>query len=109
MINYVQPGDTLTMIAPSGGVSSGDPVLLGKIFGIAQVDALVGESFPLVTKGVFTIAKEAPLVITAGAYLYWDASESVLTTTSTDNTLVAKCVVAAASADTTVIARILDV
>jgi len=33
--NYIQPGQTITIAAPTGGVLSGDGVLIGTLFGIA--------------------------------------------------------------------------
>ena len=40
--NYIQPGHTITVAAPTGGVLSGDGVLIGTLFGIAQYDAVEG-------------------------------------------------------------------
>lgn len=48
------------------------------------------------------------LAIAAGADCYWDATNQVATTTSTDNTLIGKCVLAAADADATVRIRIMQ-
>ena len=42
MKNFVQPGNTVTLIAPSGGVKSGDPLLVGSLFGVCATDALEG-------------------------------------------------------------------
>jgi predicted RecA/RadA family phage recombinase len=39
---YIQPGRALTVIAPAGGVLSGQGVLIGTLFGIAQYDAVEG-------------------------------------------------------------------
>ncbi|KKL79884.1 hypothetical protein LCGC14_2010330, partial [marine sediment metagenome] len=33
--NFIQPGDTLTVTAPAGGVVSGGAVEIGKLFGVA--------------------------------------------------------------------------
>ncbi|MFZ1415230.1 MAG: DUF2190 family protein [Defluviicoccus sp.] len=46
MKTYVQPGHTLTITAPSGGVTSGHGVLIGTLFGIAQADAAEGTLSP---------------------------------------------------------------
>jgi predicted RecA/RadA family phage recombinase len=51
-------------------------------------------------QGIFP--KAAPQVQAAGALLYWDDAAKKLTTTSSGNTLCARVVVAALSADTTV-------
>ena len=36
------PGHTITVAAPTGGVLSGNGVLIGTLFGIAQYDAVEG-------------------------------------------------------------------
>lgn len=107
--NYKQAGDNLTLIAPSGGVVSGTAYLIGKIFGVAIIDAAATETFSMATKGVWTLPKAGSQAQTAGAYLYWDDTNKLLTTTASGNTLCAKCVVAAGSSDTTVVAKIIDV
>ena len=42
MKTYVAPGHSITVTAPSGGVTSGQGVLIGTLFGIAQYDAIEG-------------------------------------------------------------------
>ncbi len=103
MKNYLYSGDIVPVTA-AAALSSGDGVLVGKIFGVAQVDAASGEEVNIVTRGVFTLPKASTDTPTQGAQLYWDGSE--LTTTATGNTLVARAVVAAASGDETVDARL---
>lgn len=84
--NYVQPGKALTVTAPSGGVSSGDVVLLGKLLGIAAHDADGGDPVAIEVEGVFDVAKKSTDVVTVGAILYWDSANSEFTLTSTSNT-----------------------
>ena len=54
---FVQPGDTINLVAPSGGVTSGTPVLIGSLVVIPTVTALVGVSFAAHVIGVHTLAK----------------------------------------------------
>ncbi len=61
--NYIQPGKTLTVTAPTGGVASGDGVLIGQLFGVAQHDAAEAERAQLLTEGVLELAKATPLAI----------------------------------------------
>ena len=53
--NYIQPGRVVTVAAPTGGVSSGDGVLVGSLFGVAQHDAVESEDVELLTEDVVEI------------------------------------------------------
>ena len=108
MRNYVQPGDSLAFAVPyAGGVTSGQGVLVGALFGVAAVDGVQNAIIECQTKGVFDIAKEPALAITAGARLFWDNTNRRLTTTATGNFQVGLATVAALAADTTVRAVLL--
>jgi len=110
MRNYVQPGDSLALAVPyAGGVTSGQGVLVGALFGVAAVDGVQNAVIECQTKGVFDIAKEPTLAITAGARLFWDNTNRRLTTTATGNFQVGLATVAALAADTTVRAVLLRV
>lgn len=100
MKNFVQEGVTLTLTAPAA-VSSGDGVLVGVIFGVANHDAESGADVEVTTKGVYTLTKVTGTAFTQGAALYWDNGNSRLTTTASGNTLVGAAAVAAGSSDTT--------
>ena len=110
MRNYLQPGDSLALAVPyAGGVTSGQGVLVGAIFGVAAVDGVQNAVIECQTKGVFDIAKEPALAITAGARLFWDNTNRRLTTTVTGNFQVGIATLAALAADTTVRAVLLRV
>ena len=79
MKNFVQPGNVITAFAPSGGVSSGDPLLIGHLFGIAATSQIAGDDVELVVTGVFDIAKAA-VAVTAGDVAYFDATAGAVTT-----------------------------
>ena len=78
MKNFIQPGDTLTVTAPAGGVSSGDAVEIGKLFGVAAFDAAVGDPVEVTVAGVFELPKVSTDVIAVGDLLYWDAGQAAL-------------------------------
>lgn len=108
MRNYVQPGDSLALTVPyAGGVTSGQGVLVGALFGVAAVDGVQNAIIECQTKGVFDLAKEPALAITAGARLFWDNTNRRLTTTATGNYQVGVAALAALAADTTVRAVLL--
>lgn len=85
MKNYVQRGDTLTLTALDA-VSSGDVVVIGSIIGVAAGDAAEGEPVDVGTVGVFDLPKVSAEAIDEGDPVYWDADDSLVTGTATDNT-----------------------
>lgn len=99
--NYVQPGNTLTLTAPSGGVVSGTVYLIGTLLVVAQ--ATVAQTLPFEGKvtGVFTVPKTNAQAWTEGAKVYWDNTAKEFTTTSTSNTLAGVAAAAAANPSTT--------
>jgi predicted RecA/RadA family phage recombinase len=72
MKNYIQEGRMITVAAPVGGVTSGDGVVIGALFGVASKTAAAGETVTIVTEGVFDLPKLASAVIAAGAKVSWD-------------------------------------
>ena len=70
--NYVQPGTTVTMVAPSGGATAGVGILIGQLFGVALTTAVENASFEMAVEGVFTLAKKDELAIAAGDPVYWN-------------------------------------
>lgn len=94
MKNYVQPGDNITSTAPAD-IASGDGVLIGSLFGVANGAAATGEPVVIVTKGVFTLPKNTTTAITEGALIYWDDTNERVTTTASGNTLIGHAVSAA--------------
>ena len=87
MRNFVQRGETITATTPAGGIVSGDPILIGAMFGVAATSQAAGDPVELAVAGVFSLPKGAE-AITAGAALYFDATEGEVTTTATANHLV---------------------
>jgi len=104
MKNFIQSGTALTIPAPAA-VASGDVVVLGAIIGVAQTDAESGADVAIVTEGVFTLPKEAPLTIDAGDVVYFDTAAGEVDTTDTNHAL-GIAVADAASAATTVMVKL---
>lgn len=103
--NFIQPGDTITVPAPAA-VSSGDGVLVGKLFGIAQFDAASGADVEISTKGVYTLPKTSAQAWTVGALIYWDGSKTTTADASGANTLIGHAMAAAANPSDTGIVRL---
>lgn len=99
---YIQPGHTLTVAAPTGGVLSGSGVLIGTLFGIAQSDAAEGAEVEILTEGVVEIGKTSALQIDVGDRLFWDAGNKVVNKTATAQVCVGVAVSAAANPSGTV-------
>ena len=72
MKTFIQNGDVITVTAPAGGVTSGQGLLVGSLFGIATCDALSGESVEIATTGVFDLNKNSATVISQGDRVAWD-------------------------------------
>lgn len=87
MRNFIQPGKTLTVPAPYD-VKSGDPVMVGAIFGVASHDALAGQDLELARGGIYDLKKTASQAWTFGQKVYFDATNKVITSTATGNTMV---------------------
>lgn len=110
MKNYIQPGETLTVTAPSGGVVSGQPVLINSLFGVCATTQAEGAEVEIDTVGVFELAKVTTDVIAAGEKLYWDAGAAKLTKTagSGSKPLVGVAVTAAGNGATVIRIRLIQ-
>ncbi|MBB5691944.1 DUF2190 family protein [Roseomonas alkaliterrae] len=103
MRNFVQPGDSLAVAVPyAGGVTAGQGVLVGALFGVAAVDGAQNAVIEAATQGVFDLTKEPSLAITAGARVFWDNTNRRVTTTATGNFSIGIATAAALAADATV-------
>lgn len=67
--NYVQDGSAITLIAPTGGVKSGQVVVIEQLVVVALVDAAKDELFAARTDGVWSVPCTASLK--AGAKVSW--------------------------------------
>jgi len=85
MKNFVKPGHALDVVAPSGGLVSGQAVLIGSLFGVAAYSCAAGASAEIVTNGVFTLPKAASIAFSQGDKAYWDATAGDITSTVSSN------------------------
>lgn len=106
--NFVAPGDTVTITAPSGGVTVGIPVVLGQIFGVPAYSAASGVEAEIVTGGIWDLPKTnaASMSMAVGANVHWDATNSKCTVSATSNAKLGVVVVAASNTDATVRVRL---
>ncbi|MBF0400807.1 MAG: DUF2190 family protein, partial [Magnetococcales bacterium] len=51
MRNFIQPGDTVTVVAPVA-VNSGEGLLIGTLFGVAVATAAINTNVEMLTEGV---------------------------------------------------------
>lgn len=98
MKNFVQEGDRVVVAAPEAA-DSGEFLVVGQLFGVAEGSAESGGEVVLVRKGVFELPKEDGTAWVQGDQLYWDASAKVFTKTAGANAAIGKAFAAAASGD----------
>ncbi|HBQ31801.1 MAG TPA: hypothetical protein DD739_03645 [Ochrobactrum anthropi] len=96
MKNYIQPGDSITVPAPAD-VKSGDLVVVGDLFGVAQFSAASGDPVEIATKGVFELPKVSAQAWSVGAKVYYVAADKNISTTATGNTFIGHATEAAAN------------
>lgn len=108
MKNFVQPGDAIDFIAPTGGVVGGAGFLLGVLFGVVRHTAAQTVQSILDTRGVFTLPKAASITPAPGVALYWDDTAKNVTTTVGSNVKIGAHagLVAAGAADATLPVRL---
>ena len=97
MADYVQCGKVIEF-TPSSALSAGQPVLIGSsLLTIATQPIAANAAGSVATEGVWSIAKAtgSNTAISAGAVLYWDNANSVVTASSSGTV---RCGYAAASA-----------
>ena len=105
MKNYIQPGAIVGIIAPAGGATTGQPLLINALFGIATLNGDAGEPIELLTCGVVDLNKGIG-AIALGAKAYWKADDQTVVAAVTGNTLIGVALKDAASGDDTVQVRL---
>lgn len=104
MENHVQTANMITFTA-AAPVKSGDAVTMGALFGVAATDAPIGAQFSAAVSGAFRLPK-ADDNIAAGARVFWDASESEVTTTAEGNRPIGAAIEAAGPSASSVVVRL---
>lgn len=97
--NYVQPGETLTLVAPRT-LASGDGFAVGGIVAVALAAAAASAPVEARRVGVFDMTKATGAAWTQGQKLYWDNTAFNVTATAGSNALIGVAAQAQASADT---------
>lgn len=84
MINFVQQGDRVTLlssavVAPNSPAKSGDPVVAGRLAGVAYTDGVSGGNTTFALKGVYNLAV-TPVHngVSVGETVFIDPSTGVL-------------------------------
>ena len=98
--NFVREGGVLDYTA-GADIDTGALVIIGTIAGVAIADIANGKTGAVKISGVFSLAK-ASGAITQGAKVYWNSTNSNVTTTASGNTLIGVAAVGAASGDATI-------
>lgn len=104
MYSMYQNYGHLVDYTPSADVAVGTVVVQGQLVGVAVAPLPAGRKNSIAVKGVFDFPKATGTgtAITAGAKVYWDATNKVVTTaagTGGVNVYVGKVVLAAADGD----------
>lgn len=96
MKNYVQEGDRVTfaasaLVGPNSPIKSGDPVIVGRLAGVANADAVPGNAIladgnvVVSLKGVYSLAVVSTHhTISVGSTVYIDPSTGVVSDDLTD-------------------------
>jgi len=103
---FLHDGDLITVAAPSGGVLSGDLVIVGSIAGVALADAGEAANVVLQTTGVWTLPKLPTTVIAQGAAVSWDIDPGQVVLPSAGHYPIGAAVEGAGNGATTVKVRL---
>jgi predicted RecA/RadA family phage recombinase len=105
LVTFIHDGNSIDH-TPGSAVAAGAVVVQGELIGVAKVDIPANALGALAVSGVFDFPKAtgASTAITAGANVYWDATNSVATTDDDtgNNKLLGKTIATAADGDATV-------
>ena len=82
MKNYIQAGDNLTVVAPSGGTVSGGLYKIGAIIGVAATTEAAGDPVVLKTRGVFDLKKTSAQAWAVGDQVFMNTSTRDVTNVS---------------------------
>lgn len=101
MNNKITEGKTVTH-AHTAAITSGTPLKIGLLLGVACKDGAANEAIEYAIAGVYEITKLTTDVVAIGVQLYWDNTNSRLTTTATANMAAGRAYKAATATDTKV-------
>jgi predicted RecA/RadA family phage recombinase len=75
MKNFVARGDRITITA-AANIASGDGVLAGSFFGVAETAIANGAQGAIVLEGIFDLPKAPSQAWTVGQLIYWDGANN---------------------------------
>ncbi len=99
MNNFKNSGDVITLTAPGGGVTVGLGYKIGQVFVVATATIAATLDFEGLVTGVVELVKDAGTAWTGGQLLYWDDTDSNVTTVVAGNLLIGFAASAADSGD----------
>ena len=105
MKNFIGVGNRVTLTA-AAVTTSGQPVLTGSLFGIAENAAAIGEPVVLVIIGIYDLTKTASQAWTVGQLIYWDVATSRVTNVVAINKLVGVAVLAVGAGAGEIVGRV---
>lgn len=77
--NKIACGDVLDYTA-GGTITSGQPVLMGDLLGVALKDGVSGDVIPVAVEGVFEVKITSGQTPAIGTKVYWDGTDAITTT-----------------------------
>lgn len=98
---FVQQGDVVDFTSDVD-LPAGSVVVQGELLGITKHDIKANRLGALCVEGVFDVEKDPTASMSAGARIYWDATNNHAVTVATGNKLMGKSILAA-GVDTTVV------
>lgn len=105
MRNYKSTGGSITFIAAAAALS-GDPVLVGSLFGVAQHDAAIGDRLTIVPDGVYELPKDSAAAFTVGEEIWFDPATKSCVEKATGKHLIGVATVEAGNGTTSVDVRL---
>ena len=105
MKNFIGVGNRVTVTA-AAVTTSGQPVLIGSLFGIAENAAAISEPLVLVINGIYDLTKTASQAWTVGQLIYWDVATSRVTNVVATNKLVGVAVLAVGAGAGEIVGRV---
>lgn len=106
MKTYIQNGHVITVTTPAGGVTSGDGLIVGSVFGIAAYSATEGDPLELATTGIYKLPKATAAVLAVGARVAWDNTAKEVTTPAAGRFPIGVAIEAAGGTVTSVAVRL---
>lgn len=104
---FWQRGETIDRVNNTAKTIEANTIqVIGKRIGVVAMEAAPGQKYSVNVVGVYSFPKKASEAIAAGAEVYWDSTNGVITATAGSNILAGYAIADAAAADATVSIKI---